>query len=131
MKTIEAQISTFVYAWGPILIGILLLPVKGIGLLVLLLAVVQILIIRATNRVSLNEKTVEFQTGIISKDVRTISLRKIESIELKQPGLSRAFGYGTLRFHGTGASNAYTPWIKNPAAFKAQVESRIEEVCAK
>jgi len=59
-----------------------------------------------------------------------MSSSKIETIEIHQSIIGRMFGYGTLRFHGTGVSNDSTPYIKDPNGFKNMVIARAEQVGA-
>lgn len=124
--TKKADLSPAAYISGYLIIGVITTPVMGIGLIVILIGLIHFFLIKISNRLSVTDKAVEFSKGILSKDVTTLSLRKIETIELQQTFWGRMFRYGRLRFHGTGSSNDYSPFIKNPQAFKAEVEYRIE-----
>jgi uncharacterized membrane protein YdbT with pleckstrin-like domain len=138
MKIFNARISKIAYCgnalfFGPLLVFIAIAlqneysgPVSAIGVSIFVLGILYAWWISSTRRLQINEKTVDYRVGFLSKNITSIALRKIESIGLHQSLLGRIFNYGRLRFHGTGITTEYTPWIKNPSSFKAEVERRSE-----
>jgi uncharacterized membrane protein YdbT with pleckstrin-like domain len=109
-------------------------PTHGLMLLawvvILFIALIHIFVLRLGKQVYITDHAVGFKTGIFSKDVTEMSLNKIETIEIHQSILGRMFGYGTLRFRGTGFSNDFTPRIKDPNGFKNMVIARAEQIGA-
>jgi Bacterial PH domain len=126
MGSIRARISGISYSGGLILAGIILLPLHGLGLILLLLAPIWVWYLSKSFELSMDDKSVRFRKGLLSKNVYSMAIRQIESIELRQSLGGRIFNYGALRFRGTGASNDYTPIIKDPEAFKSEVERRMQ-----
>ena len=94
------------------------------------IALIHTFVLRLGKQVYITDRAVGFKTGIFSKDVTEMSLSKIETIEIHQSIIGRMFGYGTLRFRGTGASNDFTPYIKDPNGFKNMVIARAEQIGA-
>ena len=109
-------------------------PTHGLMLLawvvIVFIALIHTFVLRLGKQVYLTDHAVGFKTGVFSKDVTEMSLSKIETIEIHQSIIGRMFGYGTLRFHGTGVSNDSTPYIKDPNGFKNMVIARAEQVGA-
>jgi len=130
MEPIRARISGISYSGGLILAGIILLPLHGLGLILLLLAPIWVWYLSKSFELSMDDKSVRFRKGFLSKKVYSMAIRQIESIELRQSLGGRIFNYGALRFRGTGASNDYTPIIKDPEAFKSEVERRMQAAYA-
>jgi uncharacterized membrane protein YdbT with pleckstrin-like domain len=124
MQEINAKISLIHYSFGWIVLGILTLPF-GFGFIFLIFGPLYGWWVSASNRLRITDKSVEFRLGVLSRSVTSIALRRVESIELQQGLWGRMFNYGRLRFSGTGTRNEYSPWIKNPAAVKTEVENRM------
>jgi uncharacterized membrane protein YdbT with pleckstrin-like domain len=141
MNTFNAQISKLAYSLGLCSLGGLFL-FAGIltrdgfaacfagGLIIILLGAFHAWLVSLSHRLTINAKAIDYRLGILSKDLTSLALRKIESIELQQGLAGRIFNYGRLRFHGTGGGNEWSPWIKNPSVFKAEVERRAEALQA-
>jgi uncharacterized membrane protein YdbT with pleckstrin-like domain len=109
-------------------------PTHGLLLLVwvviVFIALVHAFVLRLGKQVYVTDHAVGFKTGVFSKDITEMSLSKIETIEIHQPFIGRMFGYGALRFRGTGASNDFTPYVKDPKGFKNIVTDRAEQTRA-
>ena len=109
-------------------------PTHGLLLLawvvIVFVALVHAFVLRLGKQVYVTDHAVGFKTGVFSKDVTEMSLSKIETIEIHQPFIGRMFGYGALRFRGTGTSNDFTPYIKDPNRFKNIVTDRAEQTRA-
>ena len=109
-----------------------IVPTHGLMLLawvvLVFIALIHAFVIRLGKQVYVTDRAVGFKTGILCKDVTEMSLTKIETIEIHQPIIGRMFGYGALRFRGTGASNDFTPYIKDPNGFKNVVTDRVKQI---
>lgn len=99
---------------GAILIGLLLLPVFGLGLLVLL----GVYLSKISTELAITEKRVIAKFGFIRRSTIEINLHKIESIQVEQGLLGRIFNYGSLVVSGGGNPQAPIPGIRDPLAFR-------------
>jgi uncharacterized membrane protein YdbT with pleckstrin-like domain len=138
----KAKICALPYLLPYIFASIIILPIAvaiavpthGLLLLVwvviVFIALVHAFVLRLGKQVYVTDHAVGFKTGVFSKDITEMSLSKIETIEIHQPFIGRMFGYGALRFRGTGTSNDFTPYIKDPNRFKNIVTDRAEQTRA-
>jgi uncharacterized membrane protein YdbT with pleckstrin-like domain len=94
------------------------------------IALIHTVVLRLGKQVYITDHAVGFKTGIFRKDVTEMSLSKIETIEIYQSIIGRMFGDGTLRFRGSGVSNDFAPYIKDPNGFKNMVISRAKQIGA-
>ena len=136
----KARISAFPYLLRYSLASIIFLPIALATMapthalmllawvMIVFVALIHSFVIRLGKQVYVTDHAVGFKTGILSKDVTEMSLSKIETIEIHQPIIGRMFGYGALRFRGTGASNDFTPYIKDPNGFKNVVTDRVKQI---
>jgi uncharacterized membrane protein YdbT with pleckstrin-like domain len=109
----EARLS--LWALTPqIAIGLVLLPLFGIGLLVWLAAFVKY---KSTELVITNKRVVT-KFGFIRVSTVEINLRKIESIQVHQTILGRMCNYGSIVLSGAGNPQAPIPGISNPLMFR-------------
>lgn len=99
---------------GEILIGLLLLPVFGVGLLVLLAVYLN----KISTDLAITNKRVIAKFGFIRRSTIEINLHKIESIQVEQGLLGRIFNYGSLVVSGGGNPQAPIPGIRDPLAFR-------------
>lgn len=72
-----------------------------------------------------NKRVVE-KHGIIMNHTEELKNEKIESVEIRQSILGRIFGYGTLRFSGTGTSKIHFKGVQNIRHLKSQVDEILE-----
>ncbi|MBX3608862.1 MAG: PH domain-containing protein [Hydrogenophaga sp.] len=104
-----------------LLIGLLLLPLFGVGLLFWLTAWIRY----KTTELAITNKRVIAKFGFISRRTVEININKVESIQVDQGVLGRIFDYGTLMVSGAGDPQAPIPGISNPIGFrKAFVEAQ-------
>lgn len=116
----RAELSIWAKA-GSILIGIVLLPFFGVGLLVLLAVYLN----KISTELAITDKRVIAKFGFIRRSTVEISLHKIESIQVEQGLLGRMFNYGSLLVSGGGNPQAPIPGIRDPLAFrKAFIEAQ-------
>ena len=107
--------------WHLIVLGLVLLPAFGLGLIFLVIAYVRY---KATE-LAVTTKRVIVKHGFIRRTTVEINLNKVESIQVDQGVLGRVFDFGTLVVAGTGASHAPITGIAAPMAFrKAFIEAQ-------
>ena len=100
--------------WPFILLGVVLLPAYGIGLLFWLWA----WIVYATTELAITNKRVIAKTGLIERRTIEMFLEKIESIQVDQSVLGRLFNFGSVVVSGTGVHSAPFKSISDPLALR-------------
>jgi uncharacterized membrane protein YdbT with pleckstrin-like domain len=109
-----------------LLLGFLLLPVMGLGLLLWLIAVARYF----TTEMAITNKRVIAKFGFISRRTVEINLQRIESIQVHQGLLGRLFNYGSIIVSGAGNPQAPIPGISDPLGFRRSF-SESQETFAK
>ncbi len=97
-----------------IVLGILLLPLLGLGLVFL----VWVFVIYKTTEIAITNKRIIAKFGFISRRTVEINLQKIESIQVDQNVLGRLLDYGTINVAGAGTPSLTVPGIKDPLQFR-------------
>lgn len=97
-----------------LLIGLLLLPMWGFGLLFWLSAFIRY----KTTELAFTNKRVIAKFGFISRQTIELNLPKVESLQVNQGILGRIFNFGTLVISGAGNPQAPIPGISNPMTFR-------------
>jgi uncharacterized membrane protein YdbT with pleckstrin-like domain len=97
-----------------IILGILFLPVYGLGLIFWLVAFIRY----QTTELAFTNKRVIAKFGFISRQTIELNITKVESIQVGQGVLGRIFNYGTLIISGAGNPQAPIPGISNPMGFR-------------
>ncbi len=97
-----------------ILLGVVLLPVFGLGLAFLLAAYISF----KSTELAVTTKRVIVKHGFVSRRTIEINLSKIESVRVDQGIFGRLFDFGTLVISGTGASHAPLAGIAEPMVFR-------------
>jgi len=97
-----------------ILLGLLLLPVFGIGLLFFLAAVIYY----TTTELAFTNKRVIAKSGFISRNTIEMNIGKVESLQVHQGIMGRIFDYGTLIISGAGNPQAPIRRISRPMIFR-------------
>ncbi|HKB84445.1 MAG TPA: PH domain-containing protein [Burkholderiales bacterium] len=100
--------------WPFILLGLVLLPVYGIGLLFWLWA----WIVYSTTELAITNKRVIAKTGLIQRHTIEMFLEKIESIQVDQGVLGRLFDFGSVVISGTGVHSAPFRSIADPLSLR-------------
>ena len=104
-----------------IALGIVLLPVFGIGLIFLIKAYVKY----KTTELAITTKRVIVKFGFIRRSTVEININKVESIQVDQEMLGRMFNFGTLIIAGAGNPQAPISGISEPMEFrKAFIEAQ-------
>ena len=97
-----------------IVLGGLLLPAMGLGLVFWLVAIIRYM----TTELAFTNKRVIAKFGFISRKTIEIGLTKVESLQVDQGILGRIFNFGTLVISGAGNPQAPIPGISNPMTFR-------------
>lgn len=99
---------------GLLVLGLLLLPLFGVGLLFLLAAFIRY----KTTELAITNKRVIAKFGFISRRTVELNITKVESIQVDQSILGRVLDYGSLVLSGAGNPQAPIPGISNPMTFR-------------
>ena len=107
--------------WYLIALGLVLLPVVGLGLIFLIMAYVRY----KSTELAVTTKRVIVKHGFIRRQTIEINMNKVESIQVDQGVLGRVFDFGTLIIAGTGTSHAPITGVFAPMTFrKAFIEAQ-------
>lgn len=108
------------------IIGLLLLPFWGIGLLFWISAAIKYF----TTELAITNKRVIAKFGLISRTTIEINIQKIESIQVNQGILGRIFNFGSIVVAGAGNPQAPVPGISNPLRFRREFIETQENIGA-
>lgn len=97
-----------------LLIGLLLLPFYGIGLLFWAAAYIRY----QTTELGITNKKIIAKFGFIKRDTIELLLPKVESIQVRQSILGRLLNYGSIVVSGAGNPQAPIPGIAAPLQFR-------------
>lgn len=107
--------------WHLIALGIVLLPVFGLGLIFLIMAYVRY----NSTELAVTTKRVIVKHGFIRRQTVEINMNNVESLQVDQGVLGRLFDFGTLVIAGTGTSHAPIAGVSAPMTFrKAFIEAQ-------
>jgi uncharacterized membrane protein YdbT with pleckstrin-like domain len=95
-------------------VGLVLLPVFGVGLLFWLTAFIRY----KTTELAVTNKRMIAKFGFISRRTVELNIHKVEGVEVLQSVLGRIFNFGSLVISGTGVQQAPIPGISDPLAFR-------------
>jgi uncharacterized membrane protein YdbT with pleckstrin-like domain len=102
-----------------ILVGIVFLPVFGVGLLLLLWAWLKCI----TTEISITNKRIISKVGIFNRSTMELRLDKIESIKVDQRIMGRILNFGSITIAGTGGDKTPLESIADPLQFQKQFMS--------
>jgi len=106
---------------GPLFLGLVLLPLFGVGLVFWVVAYVKY----KTTELAITNKRVIAKFGFISRRTVELNINKVESIQVDQSVLGRIFNFGTLVISGAGDPQAPILGISDPMSFrKAFIEAQ-------
>lgn len=100
--------------WHLLALGVVLLPVLGLGLVFLIQAYIRY----KTTELAITSKRVIVKVGFIRRSTVEINLAKVESVQVDQEVLGRLFDFGTLIISGAGDPQAPLRGISSPMAFR-------------
>jgi uncharacterized membrane protein YdbT with pleckstrin-like domain len=113
-----------IWAMTPmILMGFILLPLFGFGLIFWLAAFLRYI----STEVAYTNKRVIAKFGFISRRTIEINIKKIESIQVEQGIFGRLFNYGSLVVSGAGSPQAPIPGISNPMSFRNSFQQYMDD----
>jgi uncharacterized membrane protein YdbT with pleckstrin-like domain len=107
-----------------IIIGALLVPLFGVGLLILL----SVWIRYKSTELTVTNKRVVAKFGFIRRSTVEIGIRKIESIQIHQGLLGRIFDFGSIVMAGAGNPQAPIPGISEPMEFRKRFLEQQEAI---
>jgi len=99
---------------GLILLGLVLLPVFGLGLIFWIAAYIRY----KTTELAITSKRVIAKFGFISRSTVELNINKVESLQVDQSVMGRLFNFGTLIISGAGNPQAPIPGISSPMEFR-------------
>ena len=101
------------------ILGVLLLPLFGIGLILIIYAILD----QQTKVFTLTNKRVMSKAGIISRATHEVSLTDVRSISMQQSLSKRLFGLGTVQIGSAGTAGIEVEFsgIANPAKVLDQI----------
>jgi uncharacterized membrane protein YdbT with pleckstrin-like domain len=99
-----------------IALGIVLLPLVGLGLVFLVWA----WILYKTTEFAVTDKRIIAKTGLISRNTVEMFLDKVESLHVEQTVLGRIFDFGTVTIRGTGSTEEPIRNISAPLELRKQ-----------
>ena len=109
--------------WHLIALGIITLPLFGLGLVFLIMAWVRY----RTTELAITTRRVIVKHGFIRRRTIEININKVESIQVDQEIFGRIFNFGTLLIAGAGSPQAPIAGISSPMLFrKAFIEAQDE-----
>jgi uncharacterized membrane protein YdbT with pleckstrin-like domain len=97
-----------------VLVGIVLLPAFGAGLLLLLWA----WLICRTTELAITNRRIVSKSGIIRRTTIELRLDKIESITVDQGIMGRILNFGSITISGTGGDKTPIERIADPLRFQ-------------
>ncbi len=107
--------------WHLLALGLVLLPVFGIGLIFWGIAYIRI----QSTEIAVTTKRLIVKRGFIRRSTIEINIPKVESIQIDQDMIGRLLNYGTLVISGTGTSHAPITGVSEPMAYrKAFIEAQ-------
>jgi uncharacterized membrane protein YdbT with pleckstrin-like domain len=79
---------------------LILIPVRGIGLLILLTWHLK----NKASKLSVNNNEILFEKGLLSKERSEVNLTSVRTTKVKQSFFNRIFGVGTIEIYTAGDS---------------------------
>ena len=114
-EMVKFEGKTSVWSLLPkILLGLLLLPFYGLGLLLWISAAITYY----TTELVVTNKRVVAKFGLIRRNTIEMNIPKIESLRVEQSFVGRIFNFGSILISGAGNPQAPIPGISDPLLFK-------------
>jgi len=101
-------------AFGPILIGLILIAIAAVHVL--------------TTELALTNRRIIAKSGLIRRNTIELKVNRVESLGVNQGVLGRIFNFGSIVVKGTGGSHAPIPYIARPMEFRQQVNNFLDEL---
>jgi uncharacterized membrane protein YdbT with pleckstrin-like domain len=109
----RGRVSLWPHTWK-ILLGILLLPAFGLGLVLL----AWVWILYKTTEIAITNKRIIAKFGFISRSTIEINLPKVESVQVDQGVMGRMLDFGTIIVAGAGTPTLSIPGAADPLEFR-------------
>jgi uncharacterized membrane protein YdbT with pleckstrin-like domain len=116
------RLSQWPIMWLYIL-GLLLVPVFGLGLLLWLVAYLK----ATTTEFAVTDRRVVLKQGWIERNVTELSLLRIESVMVYQSPIGRVLNFGDVSVIGTGHTVAMLKGVASPVALSQQLAKALED----
>ena len=114
-ETVIYRARTSLWSLSPLIFfGVVLLPVFGLGLVLLVAACIQF----KTTEFAVTDKRIIAKTGLISRKTVEMFLDKVESINVDQGIPGRIFDFGTVTIRGTGSTSEPIKRISAPLTLR-------------
>ena len=117
----QARLSIWSQA-SLVLIGIVLTPLFGVGLLLLLWA----WIVCRTTELAITNKRIISKSGLVRRSIMELRLDKIESIKVDQSIVGRLLNFGSITIAGTGGDKTPIERIADPLQFQKHFMSAVD-----
>jgi len=114
-EKIEYEAKVSIWSMLPLIVlGLVLLPLFGLGLIFWLIAVLRYM----TTELAITNKKIIAKFGFIKRDTIELLLPKVESIQVNQSIFGRMLNYGSVIASGAGNPQAPVPGIASPMEFR-------------
>ena len=98
-----------------------------VGLLYVLYAFAEALIIFYFSEYGVTNRRVLMKVGMIQRNSLELFLEKVEAIHVNQSILARILNYGVLVVIGTGGSRDFFRWVPDPLHFRKVIQQQIDK----
>ena len=103
------------------IVALLLVPVFGIGLLILLGWHLQ----NKSSKLTVQDNDILYEAGLLSKERSEINISSVRTIKVKQSFFNRIFGVGTIEIYTAGDSPEITArGMPDPNRIRELIKSR-------
>lgn len=124
-EVVQYEGKTSLWSLFPkIFLGILLLPIFGLGLFFLIPAAITYF----TTELAITNKRIIAKFGLIRRDTVEMNISKIESIQVEQSIFGRMFCFGSILVAGAGDPKAPIFGISDPLKFRNRFFEVQEEI---
>lgn len=125
-EKVQYEGKTSIWSLLPkIVLGLILLPFYGIGLLFWASAAITYY----TTELAITNKRVVAKFGLIRRNTVEMNISKVESIQVDQGILGRIFNFGSVLVAGAGDPKAPIPGISHPLQFR-KMFFEVQEGCS-
>ena len=108
-------------AAGWFVLGVLTLPVLGIGLLLIAGGVLWLFLARKSTEIAVTNQRLILKVGLFRSRTLELKLAKVESLAVTQGLFGKLFGFGTVTVIGTGGTREPFASLTDPLALRRAV----------
>lgn len=83
---------------------------------------------RNATEMAVTNRRVVIKSGLAARKTIEMLLQKVESIEVTEPAMGRALGYGSIVVIGTGGTSEPFHKMSHPLLFRSEVQQQIEKL---